>query len=94
MKETFQESLFEMINNFRSEPTFVNAIVSNDIDSPDVLHIYEIWKGTRDSWILEELPKSYRKEYEETLSGLIDERIVSWLEPTGEWGSSLTNVPR
>lgn len=93
MKETFRESLFSMINNFRNEPTFVNAIVSDDIDYPDDLHIYEIWQGTRDSWIKNELPKPYRKEYEEKLTGLIDDRIASWLEPVGEWGSKLTNVP-
>ncbi|NHN30019.1 putative quinol monooxygenase [Paenibacillus agricola] len=94
MKETFRDSLFAMINNFRNDPKFVNAIVSDDIDSPDDLHIYEIWQGTRDSWVQEEFPKPYRKEYEESLTGLIDERIVSWLEPIGEWGSQLTNVPR
>ncbi|KRF31640.1 putative quinol monooxygenase [Paenibacillus sp. Soil787] len=93
-KETFRDSLFAMINNFRDEPTFVTAIVSDDIDSPNDLVIYEIWQGTRDSWVQEEFPKPYRKEYEETLTSLIDDRIVSWLEPIGEWGSQLTNVPR
>ncbi|KQX44578.1 antibiotic biosynthesis monooxygenase family protein [Paenibacillus sp. Root444D2] len=93
-KETFRDSLFAMINNFRNEPTFVNAIVSDDLDNPHDLVIYEIWQGTRDSWIKEELPKSYRTEYEGTLTSLIDDRIVSWLEPIGEWGSKLTNVPR
>lgn len=90
MKETFRDSLFAMINDFRDEPNFVSAIVSDDIDSPNDLHIYEIWTGNRDSWLQEELPKSYRKEYEEKLSGLIEDRIVSWLEPVGEWGSQLT----
>jgi quinol monooxygenase YgiN len=93
-KEEFRDSLFAMINNFRNEPTFVNAIISDDLDSPNDLVIYEIWQGTRDSWIQEELPKSYRAEYEGALTSLIDERIVSWLEPIGEWGSKLTNVPR
>ncbi|KRF32210.1 antibiotic biosynthesis monooxygenase [Paenibacillus sp. Soil787] len=93
-KENFRDSLFAMINNFRDDPTFVTAIVSDHIDSLNDLVIYEIWQGTRDSWVQEEFPKPYRKEYEETLTNLIDDRIVSWLEPIGEWGSQLTNVPR
>ncbi|MFP7288595.1 antibiotic biosynthesis monooxygenase [Shouchella clausii] len=93
-KEIFRDSLFAMINNFRNEPTFVTAIVSDDIDNSNDLVIYEIWQGTRDSWIQEEFPKPYRKEYEESLTSLIDDRIVSWLEPIGEWGSQLTNVTR
>ncbi|MNW67018.1 hypothetical protein D3C74_455450 [compost metagenome] len=56
--------------------------------------IYEIWQGTRESWIQDELTKPYRAEYEGALTNLIDDRIVSWLEPVGEWGSTLTNVRR
>ncbi|MDN8588864.1 antibiotic biosynthesis monooxygenase [Paenibacillus sp. 11B] len=93
-KEAFRESLFAMISNFKSEPTFVNAIVSDDLDHSDDLVIYEIWQGTRESWIEHELNKPYRAEYEGALTNLIDDRIVSWLEPVGEWGSTLTNVRR
>ncbi|MFC5452401.1 putative quinol monooxygenase [Paenibacillus aestuarii] len=93
-KESFRDSLFSMINNFRNEPTFVNAIVSDDLDNPNDLVIYEIWQGTRENWIQEELPKPYRSEYEGALSSLIEDRIISWLEPVGEWGSKLTSTTR
>lgn len=92
MKESFRDSLFALIDIFRDEPAFVTAIVSDDIDNPNDLVMYEIWQGTRESWVQEEFPKSYRSEYEGTLASLIDDRIVSWLEPIGEWGSQLTNV--
>ncbi|WP_339299390.1 antibiotic biosynthesis monooxygenase [Paenibacillus sp. FSL R5-0623] len=93
-KETFRDNLFAMISNFKSEPTFINAIVSDDLDHSDDLVVYEIWQGTRESWIQNELTKPYRAEYEGALTNLIDDRIVSWLEPVGEWGSTLTNVRR
>jgi quinol monooxygenase YgiN len=93
-KEAFRDSLFGMINTFRDEPAFVNAIISDDLDHPDDLHIYELWQGTRESWLAEEFPKPYRKEYEAALGNLVDDRIVSWLEPVGEWGSQLTGVQR
>ncbi|MFC4779306.1 putative quinol monooxygenase [Paenibacillus sp. GCM10023252] len=91
-KEEFRDSLFALINNFRDEPAFVNAIVSDDLDQSNDLVIYEIWRGTRDSWIKEELIKPYRAEYEGALSSLIEDRNVSWLEPIGEWGSTLTHL--
>ena len=87
-KEAFRESLFSMISNFKNEASFVSAIVSDD------LVIYEIWQGTKESWIQHELNKPYRAEYEGSLAKLIDDRIVSWLEPVSEWGSTLTNVRR
>lgn len=93
-KEAFRDNLFAMISNFKSEPNFVNAIVSDDLDHSDDLVIYEIWQGTRESWVQHELTKPYRTEYEGELTNLIDDRIVSWLEPVGEWGSALTNVRR
>ena len=48
------------------------------------------WQGTRDRWLQEEFNKPYRKDYESTLAELIEDRMVSWLEPKGEWGSTLT----
>lgn len=73
------------------EPTFINAIISDDIETQDDLVIYEIWQGINDSWLQEELPKSYRKKYEEILGDLLEDRIISYLTPSGEWG---TNVSR
>ncbi|MBL3647054.1 MULTISPECIES: hypothetical protein [Bacillus] len=55
---------------------------------------YEIWQGTKDSWLQEELPNPYRKKYEEVVGDLLEDRIISWLTPNGEWGSNLTNVSR
>jgi len=94
MKKNFRDRLFSLINDFRNEPAFINAIVSDDIDQPNDLVIYEIWQGTRETWIQNELPKPYRSEYEEALADLIDDRTVSWLDPIGEWGSQLTSVTR
>jgi quinol monooxygenase YgiN len=91
-KEAFRESLFSLIQVMSSEPTFVNAIVHDDIDNPNDLIIYELWQGTKESWLAEELPKPYRKEYEEKLAELLEDRIISYLEPIGEWGSQLTNI--
>ena len=63
------------------EPAFVSAVLSDDIDNSNEVTLFEIWKGT----------KPYRKTYENKLVNLIDERIISYLTPTNEWRTNLTN---
>ncbi|MGG1634607.1 putative quinol monooxygenase [Paenibacillus sp. NRS-1760] len=91
-KEEFSKELSSLIEEMSSEKAFISAIVSDDLDQPDDLIIYETWQGTRDSWLAEELNKQYRKNYEGILGDLIVDRSVSWLQPKGEWGSHITNA--
>ncbi|QQZ07633.1 putative quinol monooxygenase [Heyndrickxia vini] len=91
-KEEFRKELFSLIEEMSSEKAFISAIVSDDLDQPDDLIIYETWQGTRDSWLAEEFIKPYRKDYEGTLGDLIVDRSVSWLQPNREWGSHITNA--
>lgn len=93
-KEEFRTQLSSMIQVMSVEKAFISAILADDVDQPDDLVIYEIWQGTRDSWLQEEFTRPYRKDYEGTLGELIEDRIISWLEPKGEWGSTLTKAKR
>ena len=91
-KEEFRKELSSLIEEMSSEKAFISAIVSDDLDQPDDLIIYETWQGTRDSWLAVVFIKPYRKNYEGTLGDLIVDRSVSWLQPKGEWGSHITNA--
>lgn len=91
-KEEFRKELSSLIEEMSSERAFISAIVSDDLDQPDDLIIYETWQGTRDRWLAEEFIKPYRKNYEGRLGDLIVDRSVSWLQPTGEWGSHITHA--
>jgi quinol monooxygenase YgiN len=91
-KEEFRKELFSLIEEMSSEKAFISAIVSDDLDQPNDLIIYETWQGTRDSWLAEEFIKPYRKNYEGTLGDLIVDRSVTWLQPNREWGSHITNA--
>ncbi|WP_433615149.1 antibiotic biosynthesis monooxygenase family protein [Paenibacillus cellulositrophicus] len=91
-KEGFRRELYSLIEEMSSERAFISAIVSDDLDQPDDLIIYETWQGTRDRWLAEEFIKPYRKDYERTLGDFIVDRSVSWLQPKGEWGSHITNA--
>ena len=57
------------------KPVFVSAVLSDDIDNPNEVTLFESQKGTKESWLKEELPKPYRKTYENKLLDLIDERL-------------------
>ncbi|QYK67527.1 hypothetical protein KAI36_02677 [Paenibacillus sp. S02] len=69
------------------EPAFVSAVLSDDIDNSNEVTLFEIWKGTKESWLKEKLPKPYRKTYENKLVDLIDER-------SGPKGRQGDNGPR
>jgi quinol monooxygenase YgiN len=90
-KEAFRQHLYTLVGEMKAEPHFVNTIVHDDLDHPDRLVLYEIWKGSRDRWQRDEPQKAYRKEYEIGLSGLLAERTVQWMNPVAEWGSRLTS---
>ncbi|QDQ03204.1 antibiotic biosynthesis monooxygenase [Lysinibacillus fusiformis] len=90
-KEEFKVLLSANMRAMEHEPAFVSAVLSDDIDNPNEVTLFEIWKGTKESWLEEELPKPYRKTYENKLVDLIDERIISYLTPTDEWRTNLTN---
>jgi quinol monooxygenase YgiN len=90
-KEVFRKHLYRAINAMKEEKAFVNTIVHDFIDEPNDLLLYEIWHGTRDSWMREEFTRPYRQPYESIVTELIEERTVNWLTPVGEWGSTLLN---
>lgn len=84
-KEEFKNLLFSLIENMSNEPAFINGVLSENVDNINELVFYETWKGTKDSWIMEELSKPYREDYECKLAELIEERIITYLSPIKEW---------
>ncbi|HDR7719424.1 antibiotic biosynthesis monooxygenase [Bacillus albus] len=89
-KEEFKELLSANMRAMEHKIAFVSAVFSDDIDNPNEVTLFEIWKGTKESW-LAELPKPYRNTYENKLVDLIDERIISYLIPMNEWRTNLSN---
>ena len=92
--DDFRNHLYKTIEAMKGEPAHVNTIVHVSLDRPNEVMLYEIWHGTRESWMREEFPRDYRKPYEAGLDQLIEERVVEWLIPHKEWGSSLLSRPR
>ena len=86
-KEAFRQSLSAVIDVMSQEADFVNAILHESLDYPDQLVVYETWQGTRESWLREQMPKPYRREYEQQVAELLEARTGDWLVPLAGWGS-------
>jgi quinol monooxygenase YgiN len=70
-----------MVRKMKSEEAFVDCTILQDIDQPEELIMYETWKGTRETWLSNEMPRPYRSEYENILPDLLESRSVEWLTP-------------
>lgn len=60
-------------------------MISQNIDQPNELLMYETWLGSRESWLRDELPRSYRVEYEGILGDFLESHSVEWLTPIKRW---------
>ncbi len=89
-KDAFLLSLSELVDRMRGEDSFIDAVISQDIDHPDELVMYETWLGSRESWLRDEYPRSYRAEYERVISDTVERRSVEWLMPLASWHPTLT----
>lgn len=88
-KEVFQELLSNQMDRMQQEASFISGVLSEDIDAPNEMTLYKNWKGTKEGWLSEELPKAYRASYEEQLPDLVEERMIQYLTPTKEWNMNL-----
>ena len=84
-KRLFLEKLKELFENIRREHTFVNASLQEDIEHPEQLLVYELWQETRESFLKNQMTKSYRSAFERAILNLKVVRTPQWLKPLAAW---------
>jgi quinol monooxygenase YgiN len=84
-KKLLLERLKEVFEHIRHEDTFVSASLQEDIADPEQLLAYEIWRETPESFMKNQLTKSYRVGFEKAVIDLKVERTPQWLKPLAEW---------
>jgi quinol monooxygenase YgiN len=84
-KPLFQEKLKELFEHIRHEHTFVNASLQEDIEHPEQLLVYELWQETRESFMKNQMTKSYRSSFERAILNLKVVRTPQWLKPLAAW---------
>jgi len=80
-----EEKLKEVFDLLRDEDTFLNATLHRDIEDPEQLLVYEVWQETRESFLTNQMPKPYRRAFEQAIVELKVERTAQWLLPIATW---------
>ena len=85
VKAEFTAKLQEVFTHIEKEETFVEASLQQDLEDPLCLLNYEVWRETSDSFMKNQIPKEYRKSFEQTIVDLKVERTPSWYTSFAEW---------
>lgn len=69
-EEEYYKLAAHVLDEMRSEPTFINTIIHRDPDDHCSFYLYETWID-RDDFFENQIKKPYRKEYEASLDRLL-----------------------
>ena len=84
-KEEFKEALHELFEHLSQQPEFISATIHEDVDQPNSVVVYEVWRESKESFFNNQLSKPYFDHYEEKLEGIFDKpREIYWLTPYEE----------
>ncbi|WP_062747829.1 putative quinol monooxygenase [Shouchella tritolerans] len=89
-KQAFFANLKTLFDTMSKEPTFVNAIVHENVDNPDEMVFYEIWNCSKETWLAEEASKAYRQGPLMRAAEFLSGREFSFYTTMGEWGTTIT----
>jgi quinol monooxygenase YgiN len=84
-REEFLAKLQDMFTSILKEDTFVEASLVQDISDPESVLNYEVWNESPESFMKEQLSKSYRADFEKMIADLRIERIPAWYSTIANW---------
>ena len=85
VKAEFVSRLKEVFAHIDREETFVEASLQQDLEDPQSLLVYEVWRETPESFMKNQMTKEYRKGFEQAIVDLKVDRTPSWFTSLGEW---------
>ncbi len=85
VRPEFLVSLQELFTHIVKEPTFMEASLIQDARDPDTLVNYEVWDETPESFLQEQMTRSYRAAFEKLIVDLKIERRPAWFSSIAEW---------
>lgn len=88
MEDRFRAILFTVIDAMQNEPVFVTTIAHAHPDDAQAMSLYEVWNCSQEHFLRVEKPKAYRIPYYTALDTMVEERVVTWLDPVRAWGSA------
>ena len=85
VKPEFIARLREVFSHIEHEETFVEASLLQDLEDPKSILNYEVWRETPESFMKNQMPKGYRKTFEQAIVDLKVERAPAWYNSFLEW---------
>ena len=85
IRPEFLASLQELFAHIVKEPTFVKASLIQDARDPDTIVNYEVWDETPESFMQDQMTRSYRAAFEKLVVDLKIERTPAWFSSIAEW---------
>jgi quinol monooxygenase YgiN len=84
-KQEFVAKLQDVFSHIVNEETFVEASLVQDMrDSRNILN-YEVWNESPESFMKNQMSKTYRAEFEKMIVDLKIDRTPAWYSTIAEW---------
>ncbi len=81
-----------ILDECAKEADFITAVLHRTPDRPRELMLYELWRGTRETFSATQGTRSYRQAYLAASRPLIDSVQVSWDTPIQAWGAIAAGI--
>ena len=84
-KEEFTAKLQEVFTHIVKEETFVEASLVQDMRDPESILNYEVWKESPESFMKNQMSKTYRAKFEKMIVDLKIDRAPAWYSTIAGW---------
>ena len=84
-KQEFVAKLQDVFAHIVNEETFVEASLVQDMRDPRSILNYEVWNESPESFMKNQMSKTYRAEFEKMIVDLKIDRTPAWYSTIAEW---------
>jgi len=84
-KLQFIAKLQDVFTHIVKEESFVEASLVQDMRDPESVLNYEVWNESPESFMKNQMIKTYRAEFEKMIVDLKIERTPAWYSTIAEW---------
>ena len=85
VKKEFTAKLQAVFTHIVKEETFVQASLVQDMRDPRSILNYEVWNESPESFMKNQMSKSYRAEFEKMIVDLKIDRTPAWYSSIADW---------
>jgi quinol monooxygenase YgiN len=84
-RQEFIAKLQDVFEHIVNEETFVEASLIQDMRDPESILNYEVWNESAESFLKNQMSKTYRTEFEKMIVDLKIDRTPAWYSAIAQW---------